>query len=163
MAASAEKQTSTPALTTVSCWPVPVHKQRFEKQAQRRTHHTGLGAVLEPLSRRPSSAGKAGVSGRTVEPRFRVYWQSLAASITRISIETVREFRIPPALPSSAGFTATQADAPSLAHRTSALFAITVEMRVAAPDQGLQGRAQSSGSSATRSARDSVAESPPQP
>ena len=38
----------------------------------------GLGAALEPLGRRPSSADKAGVSPRTVEPHYRHQWQSLA-------------------------------------------------------------------------------------
>ena len=43
--------------------------------------------------RRASIAAKAGVSTRTVEPRYRFNWQSLAASITYGSIEAVREFR----------------------------------------------------------------------
>jgi hypothetical protein len=95
-----------------------------------------LGRGLGAPERRPSSAAKDGVSGedcRTTLP-------PPSAELCRVDHasrkEVVREFRSPPALASSAGFTATLADAPRSPRCTLVLLAMTVEMRVAAPNRG---------------------------
>jgi hypothetical protein len=81
----------------------PSENSRSEQSSAQSTHGgvprrrtapaAGLGAVLEPIWRRPALLAEDGVLGEDVEPHRWCYRRSLYASMMVARTELVREFR----------------------------------------------------------------------